>query len=699
MFAEDAKHSTAQFSSLPVGAVYHAAGVQVEARLLTQTVTTMRRVMAPKSTATCRSLLLTRPHPTLEHVLFSSVSSITGNANHANYAGVNASLDALAAHHVATGASVVAFQWGAWSSIGMVHRNYRISNRQAAAMGMLSSEAGLSVMHAALGALDAVVPPSPIIGAVPRKYWTNLLQNVPGGVVPPIFSSFEVQKKEALTNTTMRPGQRQQQQHQGGVDVESTVRQVASSVLGTSDVELDASQPLALQGLDSLAGLELRQKLQDALGIDLALLAEDPQGATINSIVEEATSRIAASPITTTSRSSGNTTTTTNGVGNAMVGTSTTALVSLQSQQQQHQPAPKQWISPTPVTIKMRLFCLPWAGGMSENLFARWSMMLPASIQVCPVEIPGRGRREGEEAIQTVEELAKLLAHSLPLHDKPYVIFGTCLGAIVGYEIIREVEKTKSAPLPVGFMPAAVSPPHVYASVVMKIYMQRRLMPWEKPPLEEVMKTLRGWKDMPREKLLLAFEAGHFAGVEEMKKNERLFNRVAPMGVNDIMMAVQYRYDRSLGPLSIPIIAFDGTKDNTIPRGYMKGWRKHTRARYRHVKVQGTHYFVSTHYKPVTAEVGSEMLGWMEQVTKGGVLGAGHSWIRSSSADAEHRGPDQSASTSATAMEEKEGRKRGIIPSVLMYDDAHGHMSKMVTMFAVVLLIWYYLLKFSFTLE
>ena len=42
-------------------------------------------------------------------------------------------------------------------------------------------------------------------------------------------------------------------------------------------------------------------------------------------------------------------------------------------------------------------------------------MMLPASIQVCPVEIPGRGRRANEAAINDVHRLADLLATSLPL--------------------------------------------------------------------------------------------------------------------------------------------------------------------------------------------------------------------------------------------------------------------------------------------
>ena len=41
--------------------------------------------------------------------------------------------------------------------------------------------------------------------------------------------------------------------------------------------------------------------------------------------------------------------------------------------------------------------------------------MLPASIQVCPVELPGRGRRQGEPAISDVAALADVLADALPL--------------------------------------------------------------------------------------------------------------------------------------------------------------------------------------------------------------------------------------------------------------------------------------------
>ena len=45
----------------------------------------------------------------------------------------------------------------------------------------------------------------------------------------------------------------------------------------------------------------------------------------------------------------------------------------------------------------------------------RWAVMLPASIQVCPIELPGRGRRRGEQGIATVDQLADALVDGLPL--------------------------------------------------------------------------------------------------------------------------------------------------------------------------------------------------------------------------------------------------------------------------------------------
>ena len=267
------------------------------------------------------------------------------------------------------------------------------------------------------------------------------------------------------------------------------------------------------------------------------------------------------------------------------------------------------------------------------------------------------------------------------LQDKPYALFGTCLGAITCYELAQSAERA-GLPGPVALFTAAVSPPHLYALAVMKLYVTRTLGAGEPPPLEEVLRSLEGWRDLPREVLmqvcvcpsplqhatwgcavlhdrcrqnmskggragrgsamhvllnsgvtvcpdaalpclrsrsatsltpalgrqrvqssvprphptLQVFEKGNFAGLDAMRANQRLFDRVAPMGVADILSAVRYQH-RQQPALATPITAFDGLLDATIERGNMEHWAEYTGAAFQLVPVRGDHYFVSTHYR------------------------------------------------------------------------------------------------------
>lgn len=83
-----------------------------------------------------------------------------------------------------------------------------------------------------------------------------------------------------------------------------------------------------------------------------------------------------------------------------------------------------------------------------------------------------------------------------------------------------------------------------------------------------------------------------------MKKSDRLFKKVAPMGVNDIMMAVQYQHVPR-PPFELPIIIFDGLNDATIERGNMDEWVEYTSGSFINISIEGDHYFVSTKYKEV----------------------------------------------------------------------------------------------------
>lgn len=87
------------------------------------------------------------------------------------------------------------------------------------------------------------------------------------------------------------------------------------------------------------------------------------------------------------------------------------------------------------------------------------------------------------------------------MQDLPYALFGTCLGAITAYEVARRA--TAAGHPPLALFTAAVSPPHIYAAAVMKLYLTRPLAPGEQPEVEEIMEKLRGWDKLPKETLML----------------------------------------------------------------------------------------------------------------------------------------------------------------------------------------------------
>ena len=54
-------------------------------------------------------------------------------------------------------------------------------------------------------------------------------------------------------------------------------------------------------------------------------------------------------------------------------------------------------------------------------------------------------------------------------------------------------------------------------------------------------------------------------------------------------------------PLSIPVVALDGGRDYTVPRGYMAQWQRYTTGPFRLITLPaGDHYFVSKLYQEVS---------------------------------------------------------------------------------------------------
>ena len=109
------------------------------------------------------------------------------------------------------------------------------------------------------------------------------------------------------------------------------------------------------------------------------VLVEDPQAATIRRIVAEASAQLA-----TAQHAAAATSAAPAGLGQLGTPVHVTAYAAgmpaagpaamaagVQVHKRAAAAAGPLWVSPAPVSVKMRLFCLPYAGGVSENVFAR----------------------------------------------------------------------------------------------------------------------------------------------------------------------------------------------------------------------------------------------------------------------------------------------------------------------------------------
>jgi medium-chain acyl-[acyl-carrier-protein] hydrolase len=231
-------------------------------------------------------------------------------------------------------------------------------------------------------------------------------------------------------------------------------------------------------------------------------------------------------------------------------------------------PPPNQWLvrpRPNP-RAALRLFCLPYAGG-GASIFRRWAERLPASIEVCAVQLPGRENRLSEEPFTRIEPLVEALGAALrDSLDRPFAFFGHSLGASVGFELARWFRRRH------GLMPEA-------------LFISGRRAPqvpegdpaWDELPDDEFIEELRSLKGTPPQVLA----------------HPELMELVIPMLRADFAICKKYEYT-SDAPLACPFYVFGGRDDVEIPRDYLEAWREHTSSSFTLRILPGEHFFLQT---------------------------------------------------------------------------------------------------------
>jgi NAD(P)-dependent dehydrogenase (short-subunit alcohol dehydrogenase family)/acyl carrier protein len=252
----------------PLTAVVHTAGALDDGVIGSLTAQRMDGVLTPKADAAWHLHELTEHMDLSMFVLFSSAAAAFGSPGQGSYAAANAFLDALAAHRQALGLSGSSMAWGLWEEASGMTGGLSEADRSRmtrAGMGSLSSGQGLELFDRAVSAGEALMLPAPLdlralraqarLGVLPALFGDRVR-------VSPRRASEEGRSLARRLATTPEA-------EREGVVLEIVRGQVAT-VLGHASAEaIDTQRTFKELGFDSLAAVELRNRLSAAAGLRL----------------------------------------------------------------------------------------------------------------------------------------------------------------------------------------------------------------------------------------------------------------------------------------------------------------------------------------------------------------------------------------------------------------------------------------------
>ncbi len=229
---------------------------------------------------------------------------------------------------------------------------------------------------------------------------------------------------------------------------------------------------------------------------------------------------------------------------------------------------------------RLRLFCFPYAGG-GASIYRTWGSSFPREIDVCPVQLPGRESRLRDEPFRRVEPLVEVLADVLPpLMDLPFALFGHSMGATICHLLclrLRELGK----PGPLMLFVSARRAPHLPQD-------DEPIYALPDPEFKTKLRELNGTPEMVLE-------------------HPELMELMLPLLRADFELVDCYQPFRA-EPLSYPIVAFGGLRDEEVSREDLEAWKEATTAAFRLRMFPGDHFFIHSDRDAVVRALAEDLL-------------------------------------------------------------------------------------------
>ena len=199
-------------------------------------------------------------------------------------------------------------------------------------------------------------------------------------------------------------------------------------------------------------------------------------------------------------------------------------------------------------------------------MYYSWPDILPASIEVRPVQFPGRGSRVSEKPISDLMELVSLTEAALISgFDKPFAFFGHSMGALLSYELTRRLISNHN-----------IIPELLFVSGHNAPQIPDTTEPIYDLPDEKFVERLRMLNGTP----------------DEVLQDPELKALLLPILRADFAASETYVFEEGV-PITCPICACGGLGDKFVSREGLNAWRENTKSTFSMRLFPGDHFYLN----------------------------------------------------------------------------------------------------------
>lgn len=229
---------------------------------------------------------------------------------------------------------------------------------------------------------------------------------------------------------------------------------------------------------------------------------------------------------------------------------------------------------------EVRLFLFPYAGG-APTAFNKWPAEFPDNIEIYTAHYPGRGSRFNETPIKDLAFMVEEIDRAIQvLLDKPFIFCGHSLGAVLAFELARQLSQQDLPQPQILFVSACGAPQLPNPNLSLHSLSD-----------SEFIKSLDELNGIPA----------------DVVNHPELMELLLPTLRADFEAVESHKYISNGHRLACPIIAFGGVGDPRVSRERLEGWAEQTNGSFKSHYFPGDHFFINTARQSVTASIIAEL--------------------------------------------------------------------------------------------